>query len=157
LKRYVRIESEVDGWIGKIRSLNEASLRLYLKHLKQIITIKEIRFHSDYTLFNQNYIRAMIHYIEGILLNTYEEEDTSPIHTEIYIINANSLTNIDKVIDICIKLGKDAGNISMDEDDETDHDLKMSFSINYHYLTALGEIYDSLMRITDKFSQYIKN
>ncbi len=99
----------------------------------------------------------MIHYIEGILLNTYEDKDAGSIHTEIYSINANSLTNIDKVIDICIQLGKDAGNISMDEDDETDHDLKMSLSINYHYLTALGEIYDNLMRITDKFYRYIKN
>jgi len=33
----------------------------------------------------------------------------------------------------------------------------MSFSINYHSLTVLGEIYDNLMRITDKFYKYIKN
>jgi gamma-glutamylcyclotransferase (GGCT)/AIG2-like uncharacterized protein YtfP len=132
-------------------------LRLYLKHLKQIITIKEIRFHSDYTRFNQDYIKDMIHYIEGILLNTYEDEDAGSIHTEIYTINANSLTNIDKVIDICIQLARNAGNVSMDEDDETERNLKMSFSINYHYLTVLGEIYQNLMRITDKFYQYIKN
>lgn len=132
-------------------------MRLYLKHLKQIITIKEIRSDSDYTLFNKNYIKDMNFYIEGILLNTYEDEDASSIHTEIYTINANSLTNIDKVIDICIQLARNAGNVSMDEDDETERNLKMSFSINYHYLTVLGEIYQNLMRITDKFYKYIKN
>ena len=46
----------------------------------------------------------------------------------------------------------------MVEDDETERrELMMGFSINYLYLTAVGEIYGNLMRITDKFSQYIKN
>jgi hypothetical protein len=44
----------------------------------------------------------MNNYIESILLNTYEEGDKNPIHEEIYIINVNSLTNIDKGIDMCI-------------------------------------------------------
>jgi hypothetical protein len=43
----------------------------------------------------------MNNYIESILLNTYEG-DNNPIHEQIYIINVNSLTNIDKGIDMCI-------------------------------------------------------
>ena len=134
--------------------MNENNLRVYLQHLKQAITIKEIRSHSDYKLFNHNYIKAMNNYIEVILLNTYEEGDISPIHEEIYITNANSLTNIDTEIDLCLELGREADKFSPKEDEG---DLMLKLWSNYHYISVLGEIYDHLKKITDKFYKYIKD
>jgi maltooligosyltrehalose synthase len=76
--------------------------------LKEVITIKEIRSHTDHKTFNKGYIKAIRDYIENVLLNTYDQQDekTMALHEEVYSLNAASMLNIDRLITLCLQIAR---------------------------------------------------
>lgn len=94
----------------------------------------------------------MRHYIENVLINTYDQQDakTFPLHQEVYAVHSNSIINIEKLMDLCLQIGRAPQRVYNDE-------LEGRLAIEHYYLSVLGDIYSSLKQITDKYAAYTRN